>query len=126
MPRSSFSNDSPTASPTSRRSLLLTLTATPAAALAAPIFSPWEEALRLLHDHYDDEAAALVRTKERRSLSRFRYHNAESFFESLDRGFYGRRDEMLYQSGIVAQLALSAHLLDVGFSEDRKSTRLNS
>src|SRR3546814_4167672 len=77
MPRSSFSNDSPTASPTSRRSLLLTLTATPAAALAAPIFSPWEEALRLLHDHYDDEAAALVRTKERRSLSRFRYHNAE-------------------------------------------------
>src|SRR3546814_18634257 len=83
MPRSSFSNDSPTASPTSRRSLLLTLTATPAAALAAPIFSPWEEALRLLHDHYDDEAAALVRTKERRSPSRFRYHNAESFFESL-------------------------------------------
>lgn len=53
----------------------------------------------------------------RRSLSRFRYHNAESFFESLGRGFYDRSDEMLYQSGMVAQLALSAHLLDVGFSD---------
>lgn len=117
MPRSSLSNDSPVASPTSRRALLLALTATPAAALAAPVVSPWDDALTLLHDHYDDGPAALVRTKEGRSLSRFRYHNAEAFYESLDRGFYGRGDEMLYQSGIVAQLALSAHLLDVGFSD---------
>ncbi|WP_317153438.1 hypothetical protein [Sphingopyxis indica] len=88
-----------------------------AAALAAPVISPWDHALTLLHDRYDDEPTALVRTKERRSLSRFRYDNAETFFESLDRGFYDRRDEMLYQSGIVAQLALTSHLLDVGFSD---------
>ncbi|WP_158213634.1 hypothetical protein [Sphingopyxis witflariensis] len=81
-------------------------------ALAVP--SPLDDALMPLHDHYEDEPAALVRTKEKRGLSRFRYHNAESFFESLDRGFYDRHDEMFYQSGIVAQLALSAHLLDVG------------
>lgn len=116
MPHNFFSNDSPIASSTSRRALLLALTATPAAALA--VRSPWDEALTPLHDHYDDEPAALVRTKEGRSLSRFRYHNAESFFESLDRGFCDRRDEMLYQSGIVAQLALSAHLLDIGFSDE--------
>lgn len=102
---------------TSRRALLGALAATPVAALSAPVVSPWDQALTPLHDHYSDEPAALVRTKERRSLSRFRYHNAESFFESLNLGFYDRRDEMLYQSGIVAQLALSAHLLDVGFSD---------
>lgn len=118
MSRNNFSDDSPPASATSRRALLLALTATPAAVLAAPVASPWEEALTPLHDRYDDEPATLVRTKEGRALSRFRYHNAESFFESLDRGFYDRRDEVLYQSGIVAQLALSAHLLDVGFSDE--------
>lgn len=117
MPRNYPAHDSPIGSPTSRRALLLGLTVTPAAALAVPVASPWRDALTFLHDHYGDEPAALVRTKERRSLSRFRYHNAESFFESLARGFYDRRDEMLYQSGIVAQLALSAHLLDIGFSD---------
>jgi len=111
-------HDSPLEPLTSRRALLAVLAATPAATLAAPVPVPWDQALTLLHDRYDDEPAALVRTKERRGLSRFRYHNAESFFEALDRGFYDRRDEMLYQSGIVAQLALSAHLLDVGFSDD--------
>lgn len=117
MPRKFAADDSAIGSPTSRRTLLLGLTATPAAALATPVASPWGQALRLLHDDYDDEPASLVRTKERRSLSRFRYHNAEGFFQSLDRGFYDRCNEMLYQSGIVAQLALSAHLLDVGFSD---------
>lgn len=101
---------------TSRRSLLTALTGAPIVALAVP--SPWSEALTSLHDHYEDQPAELARTKERRSLSRFRYHNAESFFESLERDFYHRRDEILYQSGIVAQLALSSHLLDVGFSDD--------
>lgn len=99
---------------TSRRALLGAFVATPALGFAVP----WQDALTPLHDHYDDEPAALVRSKERRGLSRFRYHNAESFFESLDRGFYDRRDEVLYQSGIVAQLALSAHLLDVGLSDE--------
>lgn len=50
-------------------------------------------------------------------MSRLRYHNAEGFCLSLDRGFYDRRGEMLYQSGIVVQLALTSHLLDVGFSD---------
>lgn len=114
-------------SATSRRALLAALAAAPTATLAAPVVAPWEQALTLLHDQYDDEPAALVRTKEGRSLSRFRYHNAETFFESLGRGFYDRRDQTLYQSGIIAQLALSAHLLDVGFSDDwnARHIRLN-
>ena len=107
-------DDSQTGSLTSRRDLLLGLTVTPAAAL---VTSPWGDALKLLHDRYDDELIALVRTKERRRLSRFRYHNAETFYQSLDRRLYDRGDEMLYQSGIVAQLALSSHLLDIGFSD---------
>lgn len=117
MPRNIPADDSAMGSPTSRRALLSAFAAAPAAALAAPVISPWDHALTLLHNRYDDEPAALVRTRERRSLSRFRYRNAETFFESLDRGFYDRRDEMLYQSGIVAQLALTSHLLDVGFSD---------
>lgn len=111
-------NDSPLETQTSRRTLLAAFAAAPAATLATPIVAPWHQTLAVLHDQYDDEPAVLVRTKERRSLSRFRYYNAESFFESLDRGLYDRRGEMLYQSGIVAQLALSAHLLDVGFSDE--------
>lgn len=99
---------------TSRRALLGALAATPAVGLVAP----WKDALTSLHDRYGDEPATLVRTKEGRSLSRFRYHNAESFFGALERGFHHQGSEMLYQSGIVAQLALSAHLLDVGFSDD--------
>jgi len=120
-------HDSPLESLTSRRTLLAALAATPTATLAAPVAAPWDQALTLLHDRYDDEPAALVRTKERRGLSRFRYHNAESFFESLDRGFFVRRDEMLYQSGIVVQLALTSHLLDVGFSDrwNARHIRLN-
>lgn len=120
-------NDSPLETHTSRRALLAALAAAPAATVAAPSVAPWKQALTLLHDQHDDEPAALVRTKEGRSLSRFRYHNAETFFESLDRGFYDRRDQMLYQSGIVAQLALSAHLLDLGFSDDwnARHIRLN-
>lgn len=110
-------DDSPLETRTSRRALLAVLAVAPAATLAAPAAPPWEQALTLLHDRHDDEPAALVRTKEGRSLSRFRYHNAETFFESLDRGLFDRRDDMLYQSGIVVQLALTSHLLDVGFSD---------
>jgi hypothetical protein len=120
-------DDSPLETRTSRRALLAVLTVAPAATLTASVAAPWEHALMFLHDRYDDETAALVRTKEGRSLSRFRYHNAEAFFESLDRGFYDRRDEMLYQSGIVVQLALTSHLLDVGFSDrwNAKNIRLD-
>lgn len=118
MSRDFLPNDPPLESQASRRALLAAFASAPVATLATPIAAPWDQALAVLQDQYEDEPAALARTKERRSLSRFRYHNAESFFESLDRGFYDRCDEILYQSGIVAQLALSAHLLDVGFSDE--------
>jgi hypothetical protein len=103
---------------TSRRALLRALTTIPVATLTAPDDLPWSKALAALHDHYDDPPATLIRTKAGRSLSRFRYHNAESFCLGVDQGLY-RHDvgEMLYQSGIVAQLALSSHLLDVGFPD---------
>ena len=104
---------------TSRRALLRALTAVPVATLTAPVAIPWSKALATLHAHYDNPPVALVRTKQGRSLSRFRYHNAESFCRGLDQGLYGRDvSEMLYQSGIVAQLALSSHLLDMGFPDN--------
>jgi hypothetical protein len=85
----------------------------------APTFavSPWNEALATLHDRYGDQPVILRRSREGRRLSRFRYHNAEAFFSSLEAGFDRQRDNLLYHSGIVAQLALSAHLLDVGFDD---------
>lgn len=101
---------------TSRRSLLRALTATPVA--ASLVTSPWGEALAALHREHNDEPALLYRSKEGRSLSRFRYHRAESFFETLDVGMLTRNDEVLYYAGIVAQLALSAHLLDIGFEDE--------
>jgi hypothetical protein len=61
--------------------------------------------------------AKLERTLHGRQLSRSRYHNAEGFFRSAhalgDRPDRGR----LYSVGIVIQLGLSAHLLDVGFDD---------
>jgi hypothetical protein len=90
------------------------LTAAPVAALAVP--SPWGAVLASLHADYGDDPAAIVRTKEGRALSRRRYHVAEGFFpaehERADwRGY-------LYRAGITAQLALSSHLLDMGFADD--------
>ncbi|MBA2932587.1 hypothetical protein HZF05_00635 [Sphingomonas sp. CGMCC 1.13654] len=51
-------------------------------------------------------------------MSRVRYHRAESFFRTLERVRCGRTSDTLYLAGIVAQLGLSAHLLDVGFPDD--------
>jgi hypothetical protein len=113
---------------TSRRALLRALTTIPVATQTAPVALPWGKALATLHAHYDDPPANLVRTKAGRNLSRFRYHNAESFCRGLDQGLYDRDvNEMLYQSGIVAQLALSSHLLDVGFADEwnARHVRLN-
>lgn len=101
---------------TSRRALLRTLTTAPVA--ASLVTSPWGEALATLHQEHNDEPALLCRSKEGRSLSRFRYHRAESFFETLDAGILTHLSEVLYYSGIVAQLALSAHLLDIGFEDE--------
>ncbi|MFA6118226.1 MAG: hypothetical protein WC729_29845 [Sphingomonas sp.] len=108
-------DDSSVASRTSRRALLRTLTATPVA--VSVVTSPWSEALATLHREHDDEPALLCRSREGRSLSRVRYHRAESFFETLEAGILTSNAETLYYSGIVAQLALSGHLLDIGFED---------
>lgn len=63
------------------------------------------------------EPMTLIRSKDGRRLSRFRYRNAEAFFMGIEHGRYGRAHDLLYQAGIVAQLALSSHLLDLGFED---------
>lgn len=57
------------------------------------------------------------RSAEGRALSRFRYRNAEIFFVGIEEGRFERTTDLLYQTGIVAQLAISSHLLDVGFED---------
>ena len=104
---------------TSRRALLRGLVVAPVAASA--IASPWSGALASLHRRYDDEPATLVRTKEGRSISRFRYHNAErrwSLTEVVP--FHESRfsNPALHYAGFVCQQALCAYLLDVGFADE--------
>lgn len=65
----------------SRRAVLRGLAFAPVAASA--IASPWGNALAALHQRYEDEPAKLVRTREGRSISRFRYHNAERWLTTL-------------------------------------------
>lgn len=101
---------------TSRRVLLRALTAMPVA--VSVVTSPWSEALAALHREHNDGPALLFRSGEGRSLSRFRYNRAESFFETLESAILTSNDEVLYYSGIVAQLALSSHLLDIGFEDE--------
>jgi len=57
------------------------------------------------------------RTREGRLLSRSRYRNAESFFLGIEERLFSDTGDLLYQTGIVAQLALTSHLLDVGFDD---------
>lgn len=103
---------------TSRRALLRALTAAPVAAISTnAMASPWSAALATLNERYCDPPATLRRTQKGRSLSRFRYHNAEGFFLPLESGILRPGHDFFYTIGIVAQLALSAHLLDVGFSD---------
>ncbi len=97
---------------TSRRSMLGAL-----AAGAAGAITPGNNSLVSLRHDYGVQPPILCRTRAGRYLSRVRYHNAQSFFATLERGIDMRTNDILYQSGIVAQLALSAHLLDVGFSD---------
>ncbi|MCC4252781.1 hypothetical protein LL251_10190 [Sphingobium naphthae] len=111
-----FSSTDSVGAPTSRRALLQALTIAPVAALAVPA-PPWSDALARLHDTHEDEPAILIRTRERRRLSRVRYHRAEAFMPHRWREYGMGRHDFLYRAGIVAQLGLSAHLLDVGFSD---------
>ncbi len=60
---------------------------------------------------------AACRSSKGRALSRFRYCNAESFFLAIEEQLFSDTSDLLYQTGIVAQLALISHLLDVGFDD---------
>lgn len=62
-------------------------------------------------------APDVLRTREGRHLSRCRYRNAESFFLAIEERLFSDTSDLLYQTGIVAQLALTSHLLDVGFDD---------
>src|SRR3546814_18682833 len=50
-------------------------------------------------------------------VSRCRYRNAESFFLAIEEQLFTDTSDLLYQTGIVAQLALTSHLLDVVFDD---------
>lgn len=57
------------------------------------------------------------RTREGRILSRSRYRNGESFYLAIAELRFPDTSDLLYQTGIVAQMALSSHLLDIGFDD---------
>lgn len=101
---------------TSRRAVLRALTA-PLATPAGTVPAPWSGRIASLFDAYGNEPVALRRSREGRGLSRFRYHNAEGFFLGIEKGIVRHPTDRLYQIGIVLQLGLSAHLLDVGFAD---------
>jgi hypothetical protein len=107
-----------TAPTTSRRALLRALTTAPV--LVPVIASPWGDALARLHDCYADAPAVLCRSREGRSLSRFRYHSAEISFMAIEAGFFSDPRfvrSLLHQAGFVCRQALCAYLLDVGFPD---------
>lgn len=88
-----------------------------AAPLAMPAASPRHSALARLWKAYDARPVQLLRTHEGRSLSHERYRRAEEFMRSLSPGTPSDWPDFLYHAGIVAQLGLSSHLLDVGFPD---------
>ncbi len=100
--------------PPLRRGVLGAFVATSSAVAAAPSTM---KALDRQFAAWGDEPTRLRRTPEGRSDSEARYHNAEEFFASVEEGFHRDRYNLLYQTGIVMQLGLSAHLLDVGFDD---------
>lgn len=106
-------------SATSRRALLRGLTVAPVTMSA--IAAPWDKTLASLHQRYDDESVTLVRTKEGRSISRFRYHNAERFSQLMGGSSFCQPSyapEVLHRAGFVCEQALCAYLLDMGFADD--------
>lgn len=99
-------------SATSRRALLSALAIAP---IAAP--SSWDAAIAALPYAAVDRNVSLRRSKQGRSVSRTRYDNAEGFFAGIEAGRRCQPNDQLYQIGIVTQLGLSSHLLDVGFDD---------
>lgn len=97
---------------TSRRAFLGVLGSAPLLGLAGG-----EPALAATSTAIASQSVPLRRARDARKLSRVRYQNAESFFASIESGFLTRQSDLLYQTGIALQLALSAHLLDIGFAD---------
>ncbi|AOR80091.1 hypothetical protein BES08_21515 (plasmid) [Novosphingobium resinovorum] len=76
--------------------------------------------LGALWRRYDARPVRLVRTREGRELSFSRFERAHEFHEGMEniaRRFDNSMSRFFYSAGIVAQLALSSHLLDVGFPD---------
>ncbi|HET6524484.1 hypothetical protein [Sphingopyxis sp.] len=59
----------------------------------------------------------LVRSRAGRVLSEARYRNGESFYVAIAELRFGNTSDLLYHTGIVVQMALSSHLMDVGFDD---------
>ena len=82
---------------------------------AGPAASSRDATLAAWWRAYDAQPVQLQRTREGRNLSRERYRRAEEFMLSLAPGAPGDWPDFLYFTGIVVQMALSSHLLDMGF-----------
>ena len=105
-----MANPGPT---TSRRALLGALTTAPIVIRPVKaVVSPWQSALVDLHEVYDHEQARPRRTKAGRSLSRFRYHNAERFYIKVGAPYARTGEPLMYASGIVVQLALRGRYIE--------------
>jgi hypothetical protein len=102
---------------TSQRPVPGAMKTPPTSAPAAPAASPQNTALTALWEAHEAKPVQLLRTREGRSLSRARYRRAEEFMLPLAPEAPGDWPDFLYGAGIVAQLALSSHLLDVGFPD---------
>lgn len=85
---------------------------------AAIITLPSENSeLGALWRRYDARPVRLLRTREGRALSLDRYQRAGEFMGSLASPMADDTAYLFYSAGIVAQLAMSSHLLDVGFPD---------
>jgi len=80
-------------------------------------YPPWHPALRALCDHHAAPCPDLLPHGWQEEDSRFRYRNAEGFFAGIEAGFHKDHRDGLYVAGIVSSLAISAHLLLVGFPD---------
>jgi hypothetical protein len=97
---------------TSRRDLLGALALAPLATVSMAEVGAFGLPCEVVSD-----LVPLRRSRNGRHLSRVRYHNAEGFFAPVEQGSEFRQSDQLYQVGIALQLALSSHLLDVGFAD---------
>jgi hypothetical protein len=88
------------------------------ATMPTPAAYTSSSALAVLWKTYHAEPVRLLRTLEGRGLSCERYRRAEEFMLRIAPGAPSDWPDGLYQAGIVAQLALSSYLLDVGFPDD--------